>query len=150
MVWSIFMNFLKFCVWNQMPWTNGEKYYDLETFCTYFSNNSTDSQNLWCGSIVLKSILIFKNNFLDFRFDTIEKQGIINLSSYGTKSKACVVLSDSDVAFLGKREWCSLSSSSLLCFLYTQGCIIEEIYRQIFLSSIHQEQFRLDLQLFCF
>ena len=36
--------------------------------------------------------MIFPKNFLNFRFDTIEKQSIINLSCYRVKSCACVVL----------------------------------------------------------
>ena len=47
--------------------------------------------------MTLEAILIFPQNFLSFKSDMIEKQGIINLSSY-----AFVVLSDSEVAFLGE------------------------------------------------
>ena len=35
-----------------------------------------------CGSISSKTVLVFPKNFLNFRSDTIEKQSIINLSSY--------------------------------------------------------------------
>ena len=45
----------------------------------------------------MKAILIVPKNFLDFRSDTIEKQGIINSSS--SDGYASVVLSDSKVAF---------------------------------------------------
>ena len=61
--------------------------------------------NLWgCGVISLKTILIFPKNFLVFRSDIIKKQGIINLSSYNSKSNASLVLSDSKVAFLREGE----------------------------------------------
>ena len=39
---------------------------------------------------------------LDFQLDTIKKQGIINLSSYSSKSDASVVPRDNKVTFLGK------------------------------------------------
>ena len=46
-----------------------------------------DRQNLWdCGVIPLKAVQVFPKNFLDFELDTIEKQVIINLSSYNSKS----------------------------------------------------------------
>ena len=43
----------------------------------------------------------FSKNFLDFELDTIEKQGIINLCRYNNECYAFVVLSDSEVTFLG-------------------------------------------------
>ena len=39
--------------------------------------------------------MILHKNFLDFKSDTIEKQSVINLSSYSSNSYASVVLSDS-------------------------------------------------------
>ena len=44
--------------------------------------------------IPIKDILIFLKNFLEIRFDTVEKLSIINLSSYSSKSYVSVVLSD--------------------------------------------------------
>ena len=44
--------------------------------------------------------LIFSKNFLDLRLDMIEKQSIINHSSYSSKSYGSVILSDSKVTFL--------------------------------------------------
>ena len=38
-------------------------------------------------------------NFLNFRFDTIATQSIINLCRYGSKSYASVVLGDYEVTF---------------------------------------------------
>ena len=56
-----------------------------------------DSQHLWsCGLISSKTIQIFLKNFLKFKFDIVEKQGIINVNS---KSYASAVLSDSEVTF---------------------------------------------------
>ena len=82
-----------------------------------------DCQNLWgC----------FLKNFLNFRSDMMEKQGIINLSSYSIKSYASVVLSDSRVTFLGER---SMQPFIHFSFVYIQHCIIEEVCLQIFLSS---------------
>ena len=48
-------------------------------------------------------LLIFPNNFLNFWSNTIEKHGVINFRSYNNKSYVSVVLSDSEVAFFGKR-----------------------------------------------
>ena len=67
---------------------------------------------LW-GLISLKAVLIFPKNFLNFRSDMIEKQDIINLSSYCSKNYPSVVLSDFEVTFLGERGGCSF-----LLFLY--------------------------------
>ena len=54
--------------------------------CTYSFEYSMNSQNLWgCGLISSKSIQIFPKNLLDFRLDTIKKQGFINPSSYSRK-----------------------------------------------------------------
>ena len=59
-----------------------------------------NSQNLWSGgSSSPKTVLIFPKNFLDFRFDTVEKESIINLNSYRSKSYATVVLNDSEINF---------------------------------------------------
>ena len=46
----------------------------------------------------------FSKNVVNFKPDTIEKLGIMNLSSYGNKSYASVVLSHSVVTFLGEGE----------------------------------------------
>ena len=75
----------------------------IQMFCTYSNDDSMDSQNLSpCGSISPKAVLIFPKNFLDFRSDTVEKQGIIKLSSYSGKIYTSVVLSNSEVTFLGE------------------------------------------------
>ena len=64
-------------------------------FCMYSFDDSTSSQNLRsCESISLKTILIFPQNFPNFRSDTIEKQDIINFSGNSSKSYASVVLWD--------------------------------------------------------
>ena len=47
-----------------------------------------------------KLFLFFRNNFLYFRLDRSEKQGVINLSSYSSNIYSAVVLSDSKIAFL--------------------------------------------------
>ena len=60
-----------------------------------------DSQNfLGCRLISPKTVLFFPGNFLDFRFDMIEKQSIISLSNDRIKSYTSVVLCDSEVTFL--------------------------------------------------
>ena len=49
---------------------------------------------IWsCESISVKTVLIFPKNFLDFKFDMIEKNGIINLSSYNLVILRCSLLS---------------------------------------------------------
>ena len=45
---------------------------------------------------------VFHNYILDFKLDTVEKLGIIILSSNSNKSYIFVVLSDSDVTFFGE------------------------------------------------
>ena len=48
----------------------------------------------------MKTILIFPKNYLNFRSDMIEKQRIVNLCSYSSKSFVSVVFIDSEVDFL--------------------------------------------------
>ena len=58
--------------------------------------------DLWRYILIsLKTVLIFPKNFLDLRFDTVEKQDIINFSS---KSYASIVLFNSEVTFLEEEE----------------------------------------------
>ena len=97
----------------------------LKIFCTYSFNDSTDGQNLWgYGTISSKAILIFPKNFLNFRSDMIEKRGIINVSSYRSKSYTSVVLCNSGVVCFREgryRAFCPL------CFGYIQCCIVNEV-----------------------
>ena len=55
-------------------------------------------------SIPQKTFLIYPENFLDFRLDMNENQGIINFSRYNSKSYASVVLRDSELTFFRERE----------------------------------------------
>ena len=72
-------------------------------FGTDSYDDSTNCQNLLnCGSISPKTVLNFPKNFLDFRFESVEKQSIINLSSYSSRSYASVVLCYSPVTYLGE------------------------------------------------
>ena len=86
----------------------GEIYEQLccfEILCTNFFDDSTDNQNLWsCGSFSPRTVLIFPENFLDCEFDAVEKQSIINLSSYKCKCYISVVLKDSKATFLWEGE----------------------------------------------
>ena len=59
-------------------------------------------------------------NFLNLRFNAIEKQSIINLSCYRSKSFASVVLGDSMVTFLREGEDAILCPS-LYCVLVIYG-----------------------------
>ena len=99
-----------------------------------------DSQCLLnCGSISLKTVLIFCKNFLTFRSDIIEKQGIINLSS-----KRSVDLSDFEVVSLWGTGECRLSSIFLLNFVYTQHCIIKKKwYMIVFLLNTQNYKVRI-------
>ena len=96
-----------FCVCNQMPWRNLQKIVlPQDIFCVHAFNDLTVSQNLWrWRSISPKAILICLKIFLNFRSDTIEKQGIKNLCCFSSKR-------------------CSFLTISLLCFVYWQRCII--------------------------
>ena len=51
----------------------------LEFYCSF--DNSTDCQNMWV--ILLKAVQIFQKSLLNFESDTIEKQCIININSFG-------------------------------------------------------------------
>ena len=83
---------------------------------------------IWhCGLISPKTILVFPKNFLYFRFDKIEKQSIINLTSYKSKNYISVVfLMILRSPFLGKDAgFCP----SPLHFVYTWYCKIEEVIK---------------------
>ena len=77
----------------------------LEIFCEYSFDELMDSQNLWIfGSVSLKTVLIFLQNFLNFKLNMSEKQGIINLCSSCKKSYISVISSDSKVLSFLKKE----------------------------------------------
>ena len=95
-------------------------------FCINSFNYLMDFQNLRGGLISPETILIFPKNFLNFRFDTVEKLSIINLSSYRSKSYASVVLGDSEVTFLRKEEDAAFSPSFYCIFFYIQHCKMKE------------------------
>ena len=80
------------CVWSQMPsfgrpsiWSifplwmesnalekSTNKSVTSSFFCPNSFLNSTDHENLWCGSISPKTILVFSKNFLKSRFNVVE------------------------------------------------------------------------------
>ena len=65
------------------------------------------------GTISPNGYLIFPQKFLDLRLDPIEKQRIINLSSYNSKIYASVILGDFEVTFFGEGE----NATCLPCLL---------------------------------
>ena len=74
-----------------------------------------------------KSCSPFPKNFLVFWLDTIEKH-IINLGSYSSNSYASVVVSDSEVAFLGDKE------NAVLC-LFIVFCLYKALHNRRSTSS---------------
>ena len=72
-----------------------------------------------CRVISLKVVQTFSKNFLDFRLNTIEKQGIINLISSSSKPNASIVLSDSEATFLWNGKNSAFSHLSVVFWLYT-------------------------------
>ena len=68
-----------------------------------------------------ETVLIFSKNFLNFRLDTIEKQ------SYKRGSYTSIVLSDSEVAFLGMGRMQSFFQLSIVFWSYTRY-INEEVW----------------------
>ena len=106
-------------VWNQILWRNLQQECNLKVFCTN-SYDLTDCQNLWnCGSISPKTVLIFSKNFLNFWFNEIEEQSIINLSYYRNKSYALVVFAILGLPFLEKRRIQPFVHLSIVFWLYT-------------------------------
>ena len=103
---------------------------------------------IWgCEAIPLKGVLIFSKNFLDFESDIPKKQGIINSSSYISKSYASVALRDSMVDFPeGGKDATFCPYLSWLLWIHS----VRIACRQILLSSKHQELFRCGLHLFWF
>ena len=66
-----------------------------------------------------KNILILLKNFLNFWFDAVELQNIINLSCDGSMGYVSVVLGNSEVTFLVEREDEGFFQLSLVFWLYT-------------------------------
>ena len=66
----------------------------------------TPSRIRWIVRIcdVLKAVQIFSKDFLDIGLDTIGMKDILNLSSCGSKNNNSVVLSDFEVAFIGRED----------------------------------------------
>ena len=58
----------------------------------------------------MKSVQIFSKNFHNFRFDTVEKQSIEDLSNYKSRSYIFVVLSYSEIIFLRMQTFVSYIS----------------------------------------
>ena len=101
--WGVFAP-SSLCIWNQMTWRNLQTIVLPWDFLLKFLrcfDRLSKSMMLW---ISLKAILIFPKNFLNFRFDIVEKQSIIYLSSYRSMYYASVVLGDSEVPFLKEGE----------------------------------------------
>ena len=81
--------------------------------------------NGWLESVMLwidfseNRLNFFSKNFLNFWSSAIEKQNIINLSCYESKSYDSVVLGDSKVSFLSEKEdaaFCPLFNCSLVIY----------------------------------
>ena len=115
------------CAWNQQPWRNLWTIILPQDAYTYSFKDLTDSQNLWCDrSILPKIILIFLQNFLDFTISDDYEAG-----------RFC---SDSESPYLRKGTMhCSF-------LIYTQCCMIEKVWHQIFWSSILNNVFRRGVQ----
>ena len=111
----------------------------LKIFGTYYFNDSMDSQNLWgCGSIPANDFF-WEFFILQVIYDW--ETGYYKVSCYGSKSYASIVLTNSD-----EGEMKAFFLIFLLCFVYRQNCMIEEVCRQIALSSILQVLFHRELQ----
>ena len=65
----------------------------------------------------MKTVLIFPKNFLNFRFDMVEKYSIVYFSSYRSKSYASAVLDDFEVTFLREEEDATFGTF-LYCILF--------------------------------
>ena len=56
-----------------------QQYCCLENFWSFSFDDSTKNKSLWCWSISVETVQIFPKNFPNFRWDTTEKQEIVNL-----------------------------------------------------------------------
>ena len=113
-----------FWVWNQILWRNLQIRELLLGFLYklhLWLNRLSESVKLWID-FSENIFFIFLKNFLNFWFDVIEKPSIINLSHYGTKSYALVVLGNSKVTFLGEGENAAFCPS-LFCVLAIYGVV---------------------------
>ena len=124
-----------------LPVTISRGYRMLVVFATSFLwtwKKMPRYEQLYClemlGTYSCEAVLLFTQNVLILKSDTIEKQDIINFCNQST-----TVWLFSSLWFWGhlscvKRE-CSISSISLMDFSYAQLCIIKEACPYIFLYS---------------
>ena len=85
-----------------------------------------DCQNLWCGSISPKTIMVLLKNFLKSGFDAVEYQSIVNLSRYRSLGYPLAILGS---PLLGKGGW------SLLSIVFWRCCIGAVFRRLVFYTS---------------
>ena len=86
-----------------------------------------DSQNLWCGSISPKVILVLPKYFLNFRFYVVELQSIVDLGRQGSKGYTSVILGYSEVTFLVERDDATLCLY-VSCVVVINGLEVSEQY----------------------
>ena len=63
---------------------------------------------LWCESFSPKDILVIPKYILNFTFNAVESQCIVNLDCYGSKGYISIVLGYSKVTLLAEREEAAL------------------------------------------
>ena len=76
----------------------------------------------------------------------IEKEGIENLSSYSSKNNGSVVLSDSEVAFLGTGRDAAFRPFLWVYFVYTLRCVIEDDCRFIYIYIYMEVKLATDVE----
>ena len=132
-----------------MPWRNLQTRASLRGF---FAQTPMIQWTFRISEVVdqflRKQFGFFSMNFLNFWFDATDKQIIINLSRYGSKSYVLVVLGDSVVTFLGESGDAAFCPSLYCILIFILSCRIRAVYHKISFSSIPLIVFRRGRQFF--
>ena len=125
------------CVWNWIFWRNLRTVVIPHNFFSYSFVDSMNSKHFKVVDWFVQKPSWFFQRIFCFRSDIFEKQRIINLSSYSSKSYASVVLNGYEVTFLEEMKDATFHPFPH-CFVYRLHGIGGEVSWKIFSSSIRQ------------
>ena len=91
--------------------------------------------NLWDSGTVSSSFSDFFKNFNDFNSGAIEKKNIIYLISYTSWSYGFVVLTDSDVTFLGEGKDITIFPLLYSVLLISFQSYLHQIFQRYFVKA---------------
>ena len=129
-----------------------DKYCCVSVFCAYTFKNSTDSQNLWCGSISPEAIMILSKYDVNSGFYAVAYLGIVYHGHYGGKCYTLVVLGLSEVAVFREGRMHPFIHLSTYRLLIIYGIIVSEQYvvdLELAYSTASATQMAVHMESFC-